>query len=153
MKLLLKEITPILLLLSGTIVFGIIILVGIIYNLFCSIIKVFQVRFYLGIGHFIEYWLKLIYQVWNALKYLMLHVAIGEDLIGNAAGGKLIERLVTDQRDTLYGKGNITISAATGQQEVEGKLNKDGKWLTWALSKTLGVHHSINAYLKELNQK
>src|ERR1035437_8661054 len=127
-----KELEPLLLFLVAPIVFSLLTISGIIFNLIESFIMIFQVRFWRGIVNFIMYWLKLLYQIWNAIKYLLLHVAIAEDLIGNASGGKLVERLVTDDRDTLYGKGDITISAATGKLQLDGKLNTDGIWLTWA---------------------
>lgn len=142
---------PILLLIAGTIVFGLVTTIGIFFNLIESVYKSIQWKFWLGICHFFKYWWHLIKEVYNAVSYLFIHIAIGFDLIGNASGGKMIEQAVTEERDTLYGKGKITISAATGKVEVDGKLNKEGAWLTWALTKVLGNHHSVNAYLSELN--
>lgn len=147
-----KELEPLLLFLVAPIVFSLLTISGIIFNLIESFIMLFQVRFWKGLIHFIVYWLKIIYQIWNAIKYLLLHVAISEDLIGNATGGKLVERIVTDDRNTLYGEGSITISAATGAEETKGTLNKDGRWFTGMLSYILGARHSINAYLSELKK-
>lgn len=82
----------------------------------------------------------------------MLHTAIALDLFGNVAGGEMIEDCVTTREDTLYGKGNWTVSAATGKEEQEGFLVPFGKKFTFMLSKVLGQGHSVDAYLSEISE-
>jgi len=144
-----KELTPLLLLISATIVFSIVSALGMIYSLFKAVYESFQLKFWKGILNFIKYWLFVLYQFWNVLKYLFLHLAISKDLFCNVAAGEMIEDCVTVKEETLYGRGDLTISAATGKLEIDNELNKCGKYFTWLLSKTLGERHSINAYIKE----
>lgn len=147
-----REITPFLLLIGAIIAFGLLSALGALYNLGKAIYESFQLKFWKGMWHFIKYWLRVAYQFWNVLKYYMLHTAIALDLIGNVAGGEIIEDCVTSEEETLYGRGDVTVSAATGELEVKGKLNKTGKWFTWLLSKLLGPKHSIQAYLSQLRK-
>lgn len=79
-------------------------------------------------------------------------MAIAFDLFGNVAGGELIEDCVTAKEKTLYGNGDITVSGATGKLEIDGDLNKTGKWFTWMLGRVLGQGHSVDAYLSEIKK-
>jgi hypothetical protein len=125
---------------------------GVIYNIFKSIVDCFQLKFWKGIASFFVYWARFIYQLWNVAKYCFLHMAIAFDLFGNVAGGEMIEDCVTAKEKTLYGHGDITVSGATGKLEIDGDLNKTGKWFTWMLSRVLGQGHSVNAYLSEIKK-
>src|SRR3990167_3851224 len=124
MKTIKKEIMPLMLFLSSILVFGLISALGILYNLGKSIYESFQIKFWTGIFSFIKYWLRFIYQIWNVVKYYLLHMAISFDLFGNVSGGEMIEDCVTAKEDTLYGRGNWTVSASTGKLEMDGDLNK-----------------------------
>lgn len=79
-----------------------------------------------------------------------MKLAVCLDLIWNATSGEMIEDGVTAEENTLYGMGNVTVSAATGELEFKDKLNKTGKAFNRLLSFTLGKNHSIDAYKKEL---
>jgi len=79
------------------------------------------------------------------VKYGFMQIAYIVDLLGNVLVGELIEDIVTAEEDTWFGKGGITISAALGKLEFEGKLNGRGKFF----SKVLGsfeADHSVRAY-------
>lgn len=145
-----KEIEPVLLFLSALVVFGTLILFGIIYTFFKSIYECFTWRFWKGIIKFIKYWLNVIYQLWNVIKYFLVKFAISLDYIGNITGGELIEDFVTAKENTLYGKGNWTISAATGKLEINNELNFKGRNFSSLLDKILGKNHCIESYKKEI---
>ena len=72
MKQLKKEFEPLILFISALIVFGTLSLFGMIYNLGKSIYECFQLKFWTGIFRFIEYWLKVLYQLWNVIKYFLM---------------------------------------------------------------------------------
>lgn len=147
-----NELMPLALFLGALIVFPIISLLGIVYNFGKSIYHCLRLNPLKAIASFFLYWLRLLYQVWNVVKYGLLHMAIALDLFGNAAGGEMLEDCVTAKEDTLYGKGDFTISAATGKLELGKDLNKTGTWFTWMLTKALGQGHSVNAYLDEVKK-
>jgi len=80
----------------------------------------------------------------------MVRLAVVLDMMWNATSGELVEDCVTSVELTLYGRGDITISAATGELEDDDKLNKVGKGFSATLSVMLDDHHCANAYKKLL---
>ena len=148
-----KEVKPLLLFLSALIVFGTLSVFGMVYNLGKSIYECFRGNIFTGICKFIYYWLKVLYQLWNVVKYFLMKSAIAIDLFGNVAGGELVEDCVTAKEDTLFGKGSVTMSAGVGELEIEDELNPRGLFLTNLLSKALGKNHSVEAYEKYINEK
>lgn len=75
-----------------------------------------------------------------------LNNAITIDILGNI-NGELIERLVTKERNTLFGTKGVTISASLGDLELKGKLNKRGIFLCFILEFFFSEpDHCINAY-------
>lgn len=144
-----KELQPIILFLSALIIFTLLSMIGIVYTCGKAIKESFQVNFWQGIVKLIKFWLNILYQLWNVIKYLLMGLVITFDLFANVTAGELLEDFVTANEDTLYTNGNYTISAATGECEVNKKLNRKGGWLTNLLSKALGKNHSIVAYNKE----
>lgn len=139
MKRLKEELTPLYLFVASMIVFPALIAVGIIYLTGKSFYKA-KFRSY-----FI-YWGNVLYQIWVVIKYMLLHLAVIPDLLANVTSGEMIEDIVTTEEDTLYGNGDVTISAATGEIELRNKLIKTGLKFTACLSKVLGGNHCINAY-------
>ena len=145
-----KEIEPLLLFISALIVFGTLSVFGMLYNFGKSIYECCRGNFFTGVFKFIYYWLKVLYQLWNVVKYFLMKSAIAIDLFGNVAGGELVEDCVTAKEDTLFGKGSVTMSAGVGELEIEDELNPRGVFLTNLLSKALGENHSIEAYKNEI---
>ena len=80
----------------------------------------------------------------------MVRIAVVLDLIWNATSGELVEDCVTSVEITLYGRGDITISAATGELQDDNKLNNVGKGFSDFLSIALEENHCANAYKKLL---
>lgn len=144
-----KEITPILLLISAILISIVIIPLGIIYNACKAFYHSVNKTPLYAIWYFFLYWFFVAYQIWNALKYMMTKLAISLDLIWNATSGEMIEDFVTAKEKTLFGHGNITISAATGQLEESDELNKTGKKFSKFLSAVLGKNHCLEAWKKE----
>lgn len=149
-----KEITPVLLLIGACIVFPLISIVGIVYNFWKSVYECFQVKFWKGVIHFLIYWLKVVYQIWNVIKALLVDkgIALALDLFANATGGEMCEDCVTTREDTWFSDGTKTLSGAIGKEQVEGFLVPFGWRVTALLSVFLGKNHSIDAYKKELSK-
>ena len=80
----------------------------------------------------------------------MVRLAVVLDMMWNATSGELVEDCVTSVEITLYGRGDITISAATGELEDDDKLNKVGKGFSNFLSIALEDNHCKKAYKKLL---
>lgn len=153
-KIFIKEFSPIWLLIASIILVCLLSVFGIIHLIIKCIIESFQKKFWKGIFHFLVYILYVTYQMWNCIKYLFLHIAISLDLWGNVTTGEAIEDLVTAEEKTLFGRGDVTISTATGEVEYKGKLNKLGLDFSKVLSKILDNNHCVNSYLRHLhNQK
>ena len=128
--------------------------IGICWNIGKSIIESFQLRFWKGSVKFIKYWGFLFYQTYRALDYGMMHLAVTLDLIWNASSGEFIEDMVTDEEKTLFGKGEVTVSAAIGRQETYLRLNKKGKWFSRLLDVAFNEkEHCKNAYKSEVDKK
>jgi len=88
----------------------------------------------------------ILLNVWRAVNYLFYHLALTVDLLGNAVAGELIEKIVTNENDTLFGRGDVTISASIGELESNNKLNKNGIFFSNLLSKVFEKNHSVLAY-------
>jgi len=149
-----NEIRPLLELFAALILSFIVIPLGVLHNVLKSIYHSYKLNPFNAILYFLIYWLKFIYQIWNAIKYLSHHLAVTIDLFGNATSGEAIEDIVTSKEETYFGRGDITISAATGEIEVKRKLNSIGKWFTKALNKMFNEEsHAIDAYKREIKNK
>lgn len=144
-----KEIKPFLLLLGAILVTVLIVPPGIIYNIGKAFFHAFKLKPLKAVWSIIKYWLGILYQLWNVVKYFIVRIAVVLDLIWNATSGELIEDCVTTVEQTYFGNGNITVSAATGHLEENEKLNKTGKKFNSLLSLVLGKNHSIEAWEKE----
>lgn len=102
--------------------------------------------------------LNVLYQTWVVIRRLFLFVGYLIDLYGNVLLGELIEDLVTAEEETLFGKGDVTISVALGHLKAFGKLKPFGLWLCKVLS-ILDTRHedhcmaAYQLYLFKINQK
>jgi hypothetical protein len=91
--------------------------------------------------------LQVLYQLWAVVKYIFLAIGYIIDLFGNVLLGELIEDLVTAEEDTLFGMGDVTMSAALGDLKRKDKLHKRGIALCNILSFLDPIHedHCIAA--------
>jgi hypothetical protein len=139
MKKLKEELAPIYLFVASIVLFILLTGLGLLHLVVKSFYKA-------NLIYFLRYWPRALYQLWVVVKYWLVSFAISIDLFGNVICGEAIEDCVTAEENTLYGNGAVTISAATGQLELAGKLNKTGHKFTAGLSKALGQDHCIIAY-------
>lgn len=152
-KLLIREFSPLLLFIASIILSVLFTGIGLIHLAVKSIYLTFQKRFWIGPLHFILYWLFVVYQIWNVIKFFFMQSAIAVDLLGNVTTGEAIEDMVTYEEKTMYGRGDITISTATGELEYKGKLNKLGMKFTRFLSIVLDKDHCVVSYKRYLHNQ
>lgn len=152
-KFITKEFSPLLMLIGMVVIFLTVTAFGLIHLLLKSVKDTFQMRFWKGPLYFIKYWLNVLYQIWNSIKFITLQVAIGLDMMENVLGGEALEDIITAEENTLFGKGNITVSTATGQLEFLGKLNKKGVKWSKLLSRVLDKNHAVVSYMRWLHNK
>jgi hypothetical protein len=79
-----------------------------------------------------------------------MKLAVALDLIWNSTSGELVEDCVTSTEITLFGRGDVTISAATGELAEYDKLNEVGKGFRNTLDTLLEDDHCKKAYKKFL---
>jgi hypothetical protein len=107
-------------------------------------------KFWPIVGDWFLYWLKLLYQFWVTIKYLINRVSIAIDIFGNVADGELLEDTVTSKEQTLFGDGKTTVSASIGDLSKQNKLDtKFGRFVDKTLSVVFEPNHSINAIDKK----
>ena len=115
---------------------------GVVYNL-SSLIYDHRGTPWIKRWKIIGKWLlAILYQAWNVIKFIFLMIGYIIDLFGNVFLGSFIRYLVTNEIDTLFGQGGVTISAALGDLLKREKLNARGlRWCKW-LSKADMKHEN-----------
>lgn len=152
-KIIIAEFSPLVLFVVSIILSILLTGFGLIHLVIKSMLLTFQKRFWIGPVHFILYWVFVAYQIWNVIKFFFMQSAIAVDLLGNVTTGEAIEDCVTAQETTMYGRGDITISTATGELEYKGKLNKLGIKFTKVLSTVLDKNHCVVSYQRYLHNQ
>lgn len=132
--------------------------VGFIYNIAKAIYHSKGYKLGTALIHIAKYWGNVLYQVWVVVKKVFYYTAFILDLLGNALLGELIEDLVTHEENTYYGKGDRTISVATGDIELRNKtkpgtMNSIGLWFVGVLNKFESNHCSKAIRRWHFNQK
>jgi hypothetical protein len=102
--------------------------------------------------------LNLLYQTWVVIRHVFLFIGYVIDLYGNVLLGELIEDLVTAEEITIFGLGDVTISAALGDLKRRGRLNNTGLFICKILSALDPKHEdhciaAIELYEFKKNQK
>jgi hypothetical protein len=146
MKLILRELGTFFAMIAA-ILLSPLILVGTIYTILKPLYDNFGIGIWKGFIKFFVWIATVVYNIWAVCKYAFLFVGYVIDLLGNVLVGELIEDFVTHKEDTLFGKGDCTISAALGQLKRAGDLNKFGLFICNVLSKLDPIHedHCIAA--------
>jgi len=113
---------------------------GILFNIYNSL-RLFVVgsldveyRIEKGLINFYSYWKIVFVQTWYAINYILFHIAKGLDYVWNATAGELFEEVLCTEEKTLYGKGEVTVSCATGKEESRFKLTSIGGKFTKLLN-------------------
>jgi hypothetical protein len=70
--------------------------------------------------------LNVLYSVWRVIRLVPYYFAYIVDILGNVLIGELIEDIVTAEEETLFGKADVTISAALGDIKKRGKFLDNG---------------------------
>lgn len=135
-----KILTPTIQLVSALLLGIILIPLGFLYDVGKSIVELKFVKVPKAI------W-TLFKEVLLSIFWLVGKVAFAIDLLANAVAGEMIEDIITSEEDTLFRKGDVTISASIGDLKQKVKLNKTGK----ILDKLLDIifveeDHSGNAF-------
>lgn len=94
----------------------------------------------------IKYFEGFFYGIWFVVTHTLHSIAFSIDVLGNIIIGELIEKLVTNKKNTWFGKKEHSISQSMGYLEYYNKLNKFGKFFNKLLSIIFGENHSINAF-------
>jgi hypothetical protein len=73
--------------------------------------------------------------VWVVIKQTFLYIAYLIDLLGNVILGEILEATMSKTPQNLFGRGEITISAALGYLKRKDQLTLAGKILCKILNK------------------
>ena len=124
-------------------------IIGIPYNIIKSLLSK-------GIANLFKYWLNFFTQVYHAFRYLFSRIlrqnfwftlAFFQDLMWNVVAGEFLEDIFTWEENTAYGMGKVSVSGATGRQEIRGKLNPTGIWFSKLLDRFFKEYkHCVNAW-------
>lgn len=82
---------------------------------------------------FFVFWWKTIDGLAAAAGYALYRLAYALDMGWNV-NGEILEDFFTHKEDTNFGKKNITVSATIGKLEIDGDLNKTGRWFSGILN-------------------
>jgi hypothetical protein len=146
------EIKPLVTLIVACLLFGLLTPFGILWHFFKPFYDGIKKKKSFGkiMLTFLMYWLRLFYQFWTVIKYLMNRISVAIDIFGNVADGEFLEDTVTSAENTLFGDGTTTISASMGDLAKRLKLTtRFGRGLNNLLSKVFEPNHSINAIEKK----
>jgi hypothetical protein len=126
---------------------------GLFWNLAKPIYHVYKGKFWKILSNWFVYWFKLLYQIYVVIGYLAYHLAMSLDLLWNAFSGEFIEDCITAQEETLFGKGDTTVSESTGELDFDGNLNKTGRYFSKFLDFIfVEKDHALNAYKRRINR-
>ena len=96
---------------------------------------------------FFRFWWRMLDGFCAAIGHIFYQIGFALDLMWNV-NGEVLEDIVTAKEDTTFNQKNITVSASTGKLEIDGDLNKSGKFLSSTLSWFFGQkQHAKDAWL------
>ena len=128
---------------AGTVVFGLCIAFGMVYNTFYSIWLAVTLKNILAP---LKFWSNVLAGFLIFIGRLLHHYAVALDIYANV-NAEIIEDVITPKENTSFGDPNTTISASIGKLEIEGKLNKVGKRLSIVLNWAFWQkQHAIDSY-------
>jgi hypothetical protein len=150
-----KELKPIISFIAALILGSIIIPFGLVHGIIKPFVDAYRfkrLKLLKGVLYIVKYYLNFIYQVWCVVKRLIYDIAVNIDIFGNATSGEMIEDTVCPTYEGSYfGNGKITISAAIGEAEFKGKLNKFGMWVSRTLNIMFNEEtHGVWSYEREI---
>jgi hypothetical protein len=107
---------------------------------------------------FFKFWWRTIDGFLASVGHALYEISYALD-IGWNVNGEIIEDMVTHEEKTTFGQKNISVSASVGKLEIDGKLNKFGKFFSKLLNFFFWQkQHAIDAWnytqaRKELRDK
>lgn len=102
--------------------------------------------FHKSLKKIVNYFKNFFYGIWFVITHTLHSIAFSIDVLGNIITGELVEKLVTKERATWFGKKDHSISQSMGYLEFNKKLNNFGQKFNKLLSIIFGENHSINAF-------
>ena len=91
--------------------------------------------------HPVEYFFRFIWRIIDgclaAIGHLFYELGYCLDLMWNMLG-EILEDLMTHKEDTEFTKKNVSVSASIGKLEIDGDLNKFGRWFSKILNFAFG---------------
>jgi len=89
---------------------------------------------------------EFIKELINSIFFILHVLALLIDKLGNVIVGYLIQDIISSEKNSLFGKANVTVSASTGELTKKGKINKAGVLFNKMLDVVFGKNHSTTAY-------
>ncbi len=140
MKELLQSILP---LIGALLVSCLMFTVGTFYSFLYAIKMSFTLKKWYAFPMF--FW-RLIDGFLATIGYLIYQIAYTLDLGWNV-NGEILEDCVSAKEDTTFSDKNISVSASIGKLEIDGKLNKFGRFFSKLLSFVFWQkQHAIDAW-------
>jgi hypothetical protein len=94
---------------------------------------------------FVTFW-RFFIELVDIIFDFLLNIAVIFDRLGNVIIGDMIERLVTKEMNTTFGKNEWTISASLGKLLYDNKLKPFGLRFIGFIDSVFGTDHCIDAY-------
>jgi len=95
---------------------------------------------------FFKFWIRTIDGLLAAFGHALYEIAYALDIAWNV-NGEIIEDMITHEEKTTFGEKNISVSASVGKLEIDGKLNKFGRFFTKLLNVFFWQkQHAIDAW-------
>jgi len=82
---------------------------------------------------FFKFWWRTIDGLLASIGYALSEISYALD-IGWNVNGEILEDMITAEEKTTLGEKNLSVSASVGKLEIDGKLNKFGKFFSKLLN-------------------
>lgn len=95
---------------------------------------------------FFQFWWKLVDGACLALGHIFYEIAYALDMGWNV-NGEILEDMLTAKENTTFTERDLSVSASVGKLEIDGDLNKFGKWFSKLLNFFFGQkQHAVDAW-------
>lgn len=95
---------------------------------------------------FFQFWWKLFDGACLAIGHIFYEIAYALDMGWNV-NGEILEDMLTAKENTTFTERDLSVSASVGKLEIDGDLNKFGKWFSKLLNFFFGQkQHAVDAW-------
>jgi hypothetical protein len=95
---------------------------------------------------FFQFWWRLSDGFMCAIGHFFYETAYALDMAWNV-NGEILEDMITHEENTTFTQRDLSVSASVGKLEIDGKLNKFGKWFSNLLNFAFGQkQHAVDAW-------